>query len=66
MHLWIVLHVHQYGTTTGLIEADHQPGDAECIKALGLDFEPEKGESIEVVLVDRSEIITLPPTLPSW
>lgn len=63
MDLWIILHSHEYGTSTGLIRADHEPGEYECVTALGLDFEPEKGESIEVILVDELDIVTLPVTL---
>jgi len=62
MDLWLIRHEHEYGTSVGLIESDHEPGEDECIKALGLDFEPEKGETIEVTFMDRMEIITLPAT----
>jgi hypothetical protein len=61
--LYIILHHHEYGTTTGLVESDHEPGEDEVIRALGLDYEPDKGEWIEVSLVDKVEIVTLPPLL---
>ena len=45
MDLYMILHSHEHGITTGLIEADHEPGEEECVRALVLDYEPAKGES---------------------
>ncbi len=61
--LWVIRHEHEYGVTLGFIESDHEPSEEECVKALGLDFEPDKGEFIEILYLDRTEIVTLPPTL---
>jgi len=57
--LYIILHHHEYGTTTGLVESDHEPGDDEVMRALDLFW--STGDSIETYLVQKTEIKTLPP-----
>jgi hypothetical protein len=63
MNLYIVTHHHRFGTSVGLVESDHEPGEDEVIRALQLDYEPHKQEWIEINLVLQEEIARLKITV---
>lgn len=60
--IYIVSHHHERGTSTYIVKSDHDPDEEELVAALGIDFEPEKTEWIDVVRAQElPEIVTLPP-----
>ena len=63
MDLYVCAHHHECGVSFGLIRSDHQPGEDEIVRALGWDFEAEKGEWIVMDKYDEADIKTLPPTV---
>ena len=48
MPLYVVSHTHEYGVSSYLLEADNLPSEDDVVKALGINYEPEKGEEIIV------------------
>ena len=62
MDLYVVIHLHKLESTVGLVESDHEPGDDEVMRALDLVW--STGDSVEIHLVQKTEIKTLPPLQP--
>jgi hypothetical protein len=60
--LYVVIHHHEYGTSTGLVWSDHQPGEDEIVRCMDWNFEPEKEEYITIDLIDEADTKTLPAT----
>jgi len=46
--LYAVCHTHRHGTSAFLVRADHFPTEEEVVKACGIDYEPERDETIEI------------------
>ena len=57
--LYVVTHSHEYGADTHLLRADHLPSEAEVIAQFSLDYEPEKGEEIDIKAVNEETIVEL-------
>lgn len=47
-NLFAVYHHHEYGSTQWLIKSSIFPNESQIVDALGLDFEPERGEFIAI------------------
>jgi len=58
--LYGVYHHHEYGGSTYLLWADHDPSEEEVILACGIDFEPDRDEWISVDSIGDAEIPTVP------
>lgn len=59
-HVWAVVHCHEHGTDVRLMQyvrtAKHPyPDPAKVVEAMGIDFEPEKGETVELILADDAQ-----------
>ena len=61
MARFIVIHEHDHGTTSYLVEYEKEPTISQLVRCLDLDFEPSKGESITIGDVNDDE-----PTLLDW
>jgi len=59
----IVIHSHDYGATSYMIhykgKDKNGPCEEEIITALSLDFEDDKGESIDIFPLDDNEIVVI-------
>lgn len=53
MKYFIVQYDHRYGTDCYLVRSKKMPTQAKVIKALELDFEEDKDETIVITLVDE-------------
>lgn len=51
MLLYAIIHHHQHGTDVDVVEASRPPTQDEVVDGLQLDFEPQHGESIEIIPV---------------
>jgi len=58
--LYTVTHTHDYGADTHLLRSAHAPSVDEVIAFFGIDYEPERGEDIEVNAVNEENISDLP------
>lgn len=58
--LMSVHHSHKYGDSVHLILASKVPTEKQLIKGLGIDFEPDLNEFIEVHEYDEDEIVEFP------
>lgn len=47
--LYVVVHRHEYGSTPYLVSSPHTPACDELVAKLKIDFEPEKGEELDVL-----------------
>lgn len=47
--LYVVVHRHEYGSTPYLVASPHIPSCDELVAKLKIDFEPEKGEELDVM-----------------
>jgi hypothetical protein len=56
--LMTVHHSHRHGDSIYLIRASEIPGEEKLIEKLGLDFEPDRDEFIEVHEYDKNDEIT--------
>jgi hypothetical protein len=45
---FLVVHSHREGTTNNLVWSNGLPDEDHLVKSLGLNFEPERGEGIEI------------------
>lgn len=45
---YVVIHTHQEGITTGLIRSNRKPTKKQAAKVLGLNWEPDKQETLEI------------------
>lgn len=59
MHIYIVIHEHDHGTSTYLVSYTEVPTESQVIRCLDLDFEPSKGEFLTIDRVPDNEPITL-------
>ncbi len=57
--LWVYIHEHGHGADSGLFWATNEPSEAQLAEKLGLDYEPERGESITMANVGSIEIKTI-------
>jgi hypothetical protein len=57
--LWLVLHTHRHGTSTFMVRHSAQPEQEPVVAALGIDYEPDREECIEIFLVDSDACPTL-------
>jgi hypothetical protein len=55
--LWAVVHTHRHGTDVRFATAAREPTEAQVVRCLEIDFEPQRDELIEIHHVD--EIKTL-------
>lgn len=55
-HLYSITHIHEYGADTKIVRADHLPTEDEVVERLGLDFEPERGEEIDINAITDNTI----------
>lgn len=51
--LFAVYHHHEYGSTQWLLWSKFLPTEGQIIEALGIDFEPEKDEFIDIEEIVR-------------
>lgn len=61
MPKYIVIHEHDHGTTSYLVEYEKEPTISQLVRCLDLDFEPSKGESLTIGVVNEDE-----PTILDW
>ena len=54
--LYSIVHTHRHGTSHYLLESDHAPTQEETIRALALDYEPDKGEALDIDQVEPKTI----------
>lgn len=54
---YIILHNHRFGTTAYVVKASKLPTEKEVVKALGIDFEPDREEYIEIQLSEITVLI---------
>lgn len=47
--LYVVVHRHEYGSTPYLVVSRHLPACDELVDKLKIDFEPDKGEELDVM-----------------
>ncbi|WP_285905120.1 hypothetical protein [Pseudodesulfovibrio pelocollis] len=59
MSTYVAMHEHGWGADAFLFMADWFPAEDEIVEALGINFEPHKGESLRIVTHTPSEIIPL-------
>jgi hypothetical protein len=50
--LYMVNHHHRFGTSLYLVRSDRLPMIGEVIKALQIDFEPDREETLEIDKVE--------------
>jgi hypothetical protein len=46
--LFIVMHTHRFGTDQYLVRAKKMPREGDVVKKCEIDFEPDRGEYIEI------------------
>lgn len=46
--LFAVYHSHEYGSTQWLLWSEIVPNEEQVVESLGIDFEPENGEYIDI------------------
>jgi hypothetical protein len=61
MSKYIVVHSHEYGISTFIVESEKSPTVRQLIRCLDLNFEPDKSEQIQV-----DAIADLTPTVLDW
>ena len=62
-----VIHEHEYGADHYIVRSNHFPSDEEVIKALGLDFEEDEGETLTLAVLDDISIKDIPDLPePEW
>jgi len=52
MDVYIVTHRHNHGVSVYTVKAAFSPDEEEAVEALNIDFEPNKGETIDVDIFD--------------
>lgn len=58
---WTVLHMHEYGASGYIVRCDsHTPDEAEVVAACGIDFEPDKGEEIDIAPLETKDAPVIP------
>jgi len=48
MDLYAITHTHRHGTDVYVVRCNHEPDEDELIKALDIDFEPDREEWLGV------------------
>lgn len=48
MQIYLVSHTHKYGVSRCLLKSCWKPTEAEAVARLGVVYEPERGEEIEI------------------
>ncbi len=51
-NLYLIVHEHRFGNDYDLIRSLIVPDKETVIKALNIDFEPDKGEFMEIIPMD--------------
>lgn len=56
--LWVLIHEHEYGETIYPFTADTEPVDHNLLtEQLGIDYEPDRDETIELHRIENLESI---------
>lgn len=55
MSVYVVMHMHEYGTTAYLASSNVTPTVKQLVRELNINFEPSKTESIEVNVLSDEE-----------
>lgn len=58
--LYSVIHNHNYGSSNYLVRCSHFPTEEEVIEHCNIDYEPNRGETIDIADVNLAEIIDIP------
>jgi len=58
-HLFLCIHRHEEGPSIYPISADKMPTIEQAVKALDIDYEPDRGEDIDFVTIYTSCIVRL-------
>ena len=59
LNLYVVVHTHNYGSSIYQIRSKSLPDQDRVVRALDIDIDPERDESIEIHLVDSQGCPTL-------
>lgn len=59
MARYVVVHEHDYGISTYLVEFHEIPTVTQVVRCIPLDFEPSKGERLQIDQVDNLEVTVL-------
>jgi hypothetical protein len=51
--LWTILHSHRHGTDVWIASAEVEPTGTQVVRCLGIDFEPDREECLEIHRVDK-------------
>lgn len=57
--LFAVYHHHEYGSTHWLLWSPIFPQEEQAVEALGIDFEPEKDEFIDIEEIEQIHTLEL-------
>lgn len=55
MSIYVVTHLHEYGSTANLVSSEATPTVKQLVRDLDLNFEPSKSESLEVSALSDEE-----------
>ena len=50
--LWTILHFHRHGTEVWTVSGEMEPSETQVVRSLGIDFEPDRDELLEIHRVD--------------
>ncbi len=59
MKTYIIVWHHKYGVDTALVKSGHYPSPEEIAEILDWEYEPDKGESMEIEVVDLDKIVEI-------
>ena len=59
MSRWIVIHNHDHGDSSYVVEYDSEPTTNQLVRCLGLHFEPSLGEDLVVTLLEDNDVQVL-------
>jgi hypothetical protein len=51
--IWVVLHTHRHGVSIYHMRSAQRPGEDEAVKALEIDFEPDREEFLDIERMDE-------------
>jgi hypothetical protein len=51
--LWTILHFHGHGTDVWTVSAEMEPSETQVVRCLGIDFEPDRDELLEIHRADE-------------
>jgi hypothetical protein len=59
MKTYIVIWHHRFGNDVELVRADHWPSEEEVADALDWDYEPNRGETMDISIVELDKIVDI-------